>query len=45
VISALKTPSCVYLNVTINKLNHINIHTKKFPAVHVSITLVFLSRR
>jgi len=27
----------VYLNVTVNKLNHINIHIKKFPGG----TLVF----
>jgi len=31
--------------LTINKLNHIDLHTKKFPAVHVSTTLVFISRK
>jgi len=35
----------IYLNIIITKLNHINIHTKKFSAVHVSTTLVFINRK
>jgi len=29
----------------LTKLNHINIHTKKFRAVHISTTLILLSRK